>query len=275
MKKTCKKQTNSNSNTKFTCKHCGVPFDTYELLFKHAIDNHPLNGQQGGEARNENDFAIHNQAPTVDTSNKNNRYVRKGALGDNVYQTTIIPEKGEKYDILGFFTETKNEVDNELVMRRDKIRDIKWYLNVRVEMERNIDGGRKEKVAPYFRSKTYTALANDENDHNLNEAFQKMNASLEEFIHKGSDWVVKKIISLEVNTVKYSPIAGSSYMELPTNLRFSGGLVNVKNEDHKCFLWSILAGLHPAQRNPNQVLHYRKYEHSMDLTGIDFPRFIV
>ncbi|CAG2232690.1 unnamed protein product [Mytilus edulis] len=156
-------------------------------------------------------------------------------------------------------------------MRRDKIRDIKWYLNVRVEMERNIDDGRKEKVAPYFRSKTYTALANDENDHNLNEAFQKMNASLEEFIHKGSDWVVKKIISLEVNTVKYSPIAGSSYMELPTNLRFSGGLVNVKNEDHKCFLWSILAGLHPAQRNPNQVLHYRKYEHSMDLTGIDFP----
>ncbi|CAG2232691.1 KRAB [Mytilus edulis] len=93
--KTCKKQTNSNSNTKFTCKHCGVPFDTYELLFKHAIDNHPLNGQQGGEARNKNDIAIHNQAPTVDTSNKNNRYVRKGALGDNVYQTTIIPEKGK------------------------------------------------------------------------------------------------------------------------------------------------------------------------------------
>lgn len=60
-------------------------------------------------------------------------------------------------------------------MQRDKIRDIKWYLNVRVEMEQNIDDGRKEKVAPYFRSKTYTALANDdENGHNLNEAFQKM-----------------------------------------------------------------------------------------------------
>jgi len=155
--------------------------------------------------------------------------------------------------------------------RRGKVRDVKWYLNVRVEMERNIENGRKEKVTPHFRSKTYIALENDDNEHHLNEAFQKMNASLEDFIHKGSDWVVSKIVSLEVKTVKYAPISGSSYTELPDKLRLSHSIVNIKNEDQKCFLWCVLAALHPVQDHPNLVSHYKKYEHSLNVTGIEFP----
>jgi hypothetical protein len=76
-------------------------------------------------------------------------------------------------------------------------------------------------------------------------AYQKMNGSLEEFIHKGSNWVLNKIISMEINTVKYSLVTGSSYMDLPPKLRFSRGLLNIQNEDNKCFLWFILVALHP------------------------------
>jgi hypothetical protein len=78
-------------------------------------------------------------------------------------------------------------------------------------MVRDIDNGKKEKAIPHFRSRTYISLENDDNEHNLNEAYQKMNGSLEEFIHKGSNWVLNKIISMEINTVKYSLVTGSSY----------------------------------------------------------------
>lgn len=274
MKKKCMKHPTSNYNTKFVCKHCGLPFETYELLFQHVVDNHPLNGQQGGEAkidRKNDDEQGNGQNSTKIKVNKFARYVRKGAINDNVNQTIIFPEREEKYDILGFFAETKIEVQHELKARREKIRDIKWYLNVRVEMERNIDDGRKEKVTPHFRSKAYTSLENDDNEHNLNDAFQKMNASLEEFIHKGSNWVVKKIICLEVNSLKYSPIAGSSYVELPNKFRLSHSVININNIDQKCFLWSVLAALHPVQDHPNNVSNYKKYEHSLNLSGIDFP----
>ena len=99
-------------------------------------------------------------------------------------------------------------------------------------MARNIDNGQQEKTTAHFLSKTYISFENDYNDHKLNEDYQKMNTSLEEFIHKGSNWVLNKIISMEINTVKYSPVTGSSYMDLPPKLRFSHGLLNIQNEEN-------------------------------------------
>jgi hypothetical protein len=139
-----------------------------------------------------------------------------------------------------------------------------------VEMVRNIDNGQQEKTTAHFRSKTYVSSENDDNDHNLNEAYQKMNASLEEFIHKGSNWVLNKIISMEINTVKYSLVTGSSYMDLPPKLRFSRGLLNIHNEDNECFLWSILTALHPVQMHPERVSNYIQYEDTLNFLGIDF-----
>lgn len=100
---------------------------------------------------------------------------------------------------------------------------------------------------------------------------KKMNASLEEFIHKGSNWVLNKIISMEINTVKYSLVTGSSHLDLPPKLRFSRGLLNIQNEDNKCVLWSILVALHPVQRHPERVANYIQYENTLNFLGIDFP----
>ena len=45
----------------------------------------------------------------------------------------------------------------------------------------------------------------------------------------------------------------------------------MKNTDAKCFLWSVLAGLHPVAANPARVSHYRAFEKELDLSGIEFP----
>jgi hypothetical protein len=37
-------------------------------------------------------------------------------------------------------------VENELKTRLEKVRGLKWYLNVKVEMVRDIDNGKKEKA---------------------------------------------------------------------------------------------------------------------------------
>ncbi|CAC5423990.1 unnamed protein product [Mytilus coruscus] len=284
--KGCKGGVATKTSSKLKCKHCGIFYDTYDLLFQHVITNHPLNNkenhqklQQGGDAstitgeltREPLTTSENNRPKEGAKKGKQLNRIRKGALNDLVNKIDIIPEIEEKYDLLQFFSSAKSEVEQELNIRRKKVRNVKWYLNVRVDMVRNIEDGTKEKTTPHFRSKTYTSLENDDNEHNLNEAFQKMNGSLEEFIHKGSNWIVNKVLGLEVNTVKYSPISGSSYMELPSKLHHSHAITNIKNEDKKCFLWSVLAALHPAERNPDRVFHYTKYADSLNLTGIDFP----
>jgi len=44
-------------------------------------------------------------------------------------------------------------------------------------------------------------------------------------------------------------------------------IIKFKNEDNKCFMWSILASLFPVSRNPNRV---SKYENNLDFEDIIF-----
>ena len=39
----------------------------------------------------------------------------------------------------------------------------------------------------------------------------------------------------------------------------------------KCFLWSVLAHLHPPQWNPERVKHYKKYENTLNVKDLKFP----
>ena len=48
-------------------------------------------------------------------------------------------------------------------------------------------------------------------------------------------------------------------------------VVNVKNSDSKCFLWSVLAARHPAEHNPDQLSKYKPYENTLDISGLTFP----
>ena len=268
-KKSKKKPSSTVKNQGHTCKHCGLPFTDIDSLLHHVIANHPLN-QTGGDMIHTPPKRAH-EATKNEKPQKKRFHFRKNALNGTVNQTSIIPEANEKYDMLQFLANAKEDIENELLLQREKQRNIKWYINVRVEMIRDIDDGNQEKAHPHFRSKNYISLPNENNDHNINEAFQSVNRAMEEFIHRGSNWILNKIISLEVHTVQYSPINGSSYIELPPKIRNSRGVVNIKNNDEKCFLWSVLAALHPASNNPQRVSHYEAYEHELNMKGIGYP----
>lgn len=125
---------------------------------------------------------------------------------------------------------------------------IKSYLMTRVEFLREKEGV-LETAKPNFRSITYAHLSAE--DFNLNDAFQKMFASKEEFIMEGSDWILSKVLYLEVCFANHLPLKEGNYISEPSALRRSKSLINVKNWDQKCFLYSILAKLYPAKHNPS------------------------
>ena len=125
---------------------------------------------------------------------------------------------------------------------------------------------------PHFRSKTYSTLNNVTFDeHELNESFQKMFESFEKYVKESSGWVLKKVLHFLVHTVIYSPLSGSSYIQLPSTckLRHSHSILNIRNEDQKCFLWSILASLHPS--DSHLVSDYVAYENELNMRDIHYP----
>ena len=81
---------------------------------------------------------------------------------------------------------------------------------------------------------------------NMDENFEKLSKnSRDQFL------CFKK---LEINIFKYQALKKhmGSYIELPKSLQRQG-LINIKNDDNYCFIWSYIRYLNPLNKNPNRL----------------------
>ncbi|VVC46467.1 Hypothetical protein CINCED_3A007881 [Cinara cedri] len=65
---------------------------------------------------------------------------------------------------------------------------------------------------------------------------------------------------MNINMCKYNPLRGASYIKLPKIISVKKAITNIKNKDNKCFLWSILAALHPQDKNSETISKYKEWE---------------
>ena len=273
----------------FQCRHCRQAFEQYRDLFDHVQQNHPLVQSGGRDVSTQNlnktlspgstrksDVQSANVVEVNENSNRmrnnqqENESSNDSALNKAVENHYIYPKVGEKYDLLVFLANVKDQVKKYLLSRSRASRGIKWNICVQVLMQRD---DQEEKTSfPYFRSLTYRLLDEDTFDESdLNEAMQKIYARMEKYLREGSGWFVKHVIKLEVHTINYSPIHGPMFIPLPQTLFMSHSILNVYNNDDKCFVYCILASLHPTVDTPENVVHYTPYEHELDMSGIEYP----
>ena len=77
----------------------------------------------------------------------------------------------------------------------------------------------------YFNSSTKTI----NNRFKLEHAFQEILYRIDSWINRGSGWIIESIESQYINISNYRPLAGSSYIGLPIELKHpKKGLINIK-----------------------------------------------
>ena len=105
------------------------------------------------------------------------------------------------------------------------------------------------------------------------EAIESVNKKIDKFHELGSGWRLEKILEIKLNLARYQPIrGGSSFTPTPAGLKEKGAIVNVQNDDHLCFVYSVLAHLHPAMnRNAQRVNNYKRYLNTLNYDGIEMP----
>ena len=141
---------------------------------------------------------------------------------------------------------------------------------MKVKYSKTNNAGEEVTTEPIFRSKNVATTNHDEVNEQLARAFQQLYKAQEEFQREGSGWNLQEIILFEINTTKYQPLMGSSYIPLPKYLATKKAVINIKNEDQKCFVWSVLAQLYPC-RHSDRVINYIKNEQDLNLKGVHFP----
>ena len=104
-------------------------------------------------------------------------------------------------------------------------------------------------------------------------ATAKILTELEEFEEKASGWALKAITNLSININQFIPKSqlGGSYIPLPPQIQNKKACINVQNHDNSCFVWSILAALHPVAVHAERVSAYKSYFNELNLNGLEFP----
>ena len=118
----------------------------------------------------------------------------------------------------------------------DEIKGFKYQTTLKVLLSKYKENTDREFAPVYFNSTTKTVI---NPEYMLDKSFQEILYRIENWINEGYGWVIESIKAEYVNISVYNPLSGSTYIELPNKLRnLMKGLISIKNNDNKCFLWS-------------------------------------
>ena len=71
----------------------------------------------------------------------------------------------------------------------------------------------------------------------------------EKFKRQERKWRFHSVFSLDLHTVRYEPIGGSSFIPLPKFLAAKKASINLKKEDDECFKRAITRELNPVENH--------------------------
>ena len=122
----------------------------------------------------------------------------------------------------------------------------------------------------YLNSTTKTVI---KSEFNLDKSFQEVLYRIDNKSNEGSGWMIESINGEYGNISMYSPLMGSTYIELPDKLfNPMKRLIKFKNNDNKLFLWCHIRHLNLVKIHPGKITKQnREMTNDLDYEGIEFP----
>ena len=194
---------------------------------------------------------------------------RKELSAFNNYIDQYVIDGNDYNDVLTFLEDAKPSITNVLNTNRG----IKAILYLICIMYRKTpdEGIIKQEFA--FHSSIKLILENTD----VSDVYDEMAEEIEESIQKvenaeGSGWVFLEIKNLTLHTAKWDPLNAGSYIDLPANLKNKKAIINMKNQDDKCFLWCVLRALNPKNTNPDRIdKDLKSKQDTLNMEGIKYP----
>ena len=82
---------------------------------------------------------------------------------------------------------------------------------------------------------------------------------------------IVKLEFMKIHISKINLMKGGTYIELPPKLKNKKAMINIKNTDNLCLLYSILCGLKTPKEHAERVSHYTNRLKELKYDNITFP----
>ena len=182
------------------------------------------------------------------------------------YKTEIV----DKRDVIVQLKASKISIGEFFKDLLIELKGFKYQITLCVLLSKVKSSDLIEYSSVYLNSLTKTVIIDK---FMLDQYFNEIIFKLENWISHGSGWIVKEIISQYLNLSPYLPLSGSTFIKLPAELNHPmKGLINIKNNDNKCFLWC-----HVRHLNCDGIKLYRitkkdkEIADSLNYSGVNFP----
>ena len=130
----------------------------------------------------------------------------------------------------------------------NETKGFKYQITVKVLLKKYKPNEEIDITPVYFNSSTKTII---NNRFKLEHAFQEILYRIDAWITKGSGGIIESIESQYINVSTCRPLIGSSYIDLLIKLKHPRkGLIKIKNNDQKCFLWCHVRHNNPLKEHP-------------------------
>ena len=121
----------------------------------------------------------------------------------------------------------------------------------------------------YFNSSTKTVI---NHKYKLDQSFQETLYRIDSWINRGSGWIIELIESQCINISTDRPLVGSSYIDLPIELKHPRkGLIKINN-DQKCFSWCHVRHVNLVKDHQGRITKIdRDFAINLNYDDIEFP----
>ena len=179
---------------------------------------------------------------------------------------------------LNHFTKTRPLTESHLEDLLKTMKGFKFIETLEVTFVKDtIDSKTGKHISIYktafFNGKAKTINKVDDLEPEINMSRQEILNVIDKWVSEGSGWVIDRIDGHYINVTLYKPLNGSSYMELPMELRNpKKGLINIKNKDDECFRWCHIRHLNPQTEHPERIKKEdKKIINELNYERIEFP----
>ena len=132
----------------------------------------------------------------------------------------------DKKDLIVQLEASKSSIKDLFNDLLNETKGFKYEITVKVLLKKYKPNGEIEFAPVYFNSSTKTII---NHRYKSDQSFPETLYRIGTWINKGSGWIIESIESQYINISTYRPLVGSSYTDLPIELKHpKKGLINIR-----------------------------------------------
>lgn len=193
-------------------------------------------------------------------------FIEIGTSANNIITYYYKKNTQHFFNYIDFLNSIKFELISLLTTRELPIK-----FNLKLESTYNIPHIENSSENRAFKTTAKAVFADSELDTIIDDKFSTLLTEQDAYAGKGSGFSLESIDGLLLAVYRYTPMGGSSYIPLPSDISDKKAIINPQNNDNKCFKWAILAKYVTGDNKHRIGENYFKNENKYNFSSLSYP----